>query len=219
MSTLLLGRRRAVVYFAEDDQHLFFPPPRPRFSDRRDSSMARPSLTASSTQDIAIAFSYRQKTFIHVIDQYLDNERSKVVDDLDFTGCVDHVGLIPRRWVPQDAYNSTGDRLRTDGEAAVLFLHQCAAPRIAQALRLSVPDSWSAATQHRPQHQKPAIPREHCVSGHFRRHANTPLPGHTRGTPGGRRSLANERCVRDNVSSGRGVAEAFAAPASLGCCK
>jgi hypothetical protein len=86
-------------------------------------------LTASSTQDIAIAFSYKQKTFIHVIDQYLDNERSKVVDDLDFTGCVDHVGLISRPWVPQDAYNSTGDRLRTDGAAAVLFLNDCDAPR------------------------------------------------------------------------------------------
>jgi hypothetical protein len=86
-------------------------------------------LTASSTQDIAIAFSYKQKTFIHVIDQYLDNERSKVVDDLDFTGCVDHVGLVSRPWVPQDAYNSTGDRLLTDGAAAVLFLNDCAAPR------------------------------------------------------------------------------------------
>ena len=90
-------------------------------------------LTASSTQDIAIAFSYKQKTFIHVIDQYLDNERSKVVDDLDFTGCVDHVGLISRPWVPQDAYNSTGDRLRTDGAAAVLFLNDCAAPRTTPA--------------------------------------------------------------------------------------
>ena len=48
-------------------------------------------LTASSTQDIGIAFSAKQKTFIHVIDQYLDNERSKVTNDLEFTGCVDGV--------------------------------------------------------------------------------------------------------------------------------
>jgi hypothetical protein len=85
-------------------------------------------LTASSTQDIGIAFSAKQKTFIHVIDQYLDNERSKVTNDLEFTGCVDSIDLVPRSWVPQDAYNSTGDRLRTDGRAAVLYLNDCADP-------------------------------------------------------------------------------------------
>jgi hypothetical protein len=85
-------------------------------------------LTASSTQDIGIAFSAKQKTFIHVIDQYLDNERSKVTNDLEFTGCVDSIDLAPRSWVPMDAYNSTGDRLRTDGRAAVLVINDCADP-------------------------------------------------------------------------------------------
>jgi hypothetical protein len=85
-------------------------------------------LTASSTQDIGIVFSAKQKTFIHVIDQYLDNERSKVTNDLEFTGCVDAIDLAPRPWVPQDAYNSTGDRLRTDGAAAVLYLNDCTDP-------------------------------------------------------------------------------------------
>jgi hypothetical protein len=85
-------------------------------------------MTASSTQDIGIAFSAKQKTFIHVIDQYLDNERSKVTNDLEFTGCVESIDLVPRPWVPSDAYNSTGDRLRTDGRAAVLFLNDCTDP-------------------------------------------------------------------------------------------
>ena len=85
-------------------------------------------LTASSTQDIGIAFSAKQKTFIHVIDQYLDNERSKVTNDLEFTGCVDAIDLAPRPWVPKDAYNSTGDRLRTDGAAAVLYINDCTDP-------------------------------------------------------------------------------------------
>jgi hypothetical protein len=88
----------------------------------------QPVLTASSTQDIGIAFSYRQKTFIHVIDQYLDNERSKVVNDLGLTGCVTGLAMVARRWVPQDAYNSTGDRLRTDGDAALLKLNDCSHP-------------------------------------------------------------------------------------------
>ena len=86
-------------------------------------------LTSSSTQDIGIAFSPKQKTFIHVIDQYIDNERSKVVDDLVFTGCVTAVQLVPRSWAPRDAYNSTGDRLRTDGDIAVLRINGCSHPK------------------------------------------------------------------------------------------
>jgi opacity protein-like surface antigen len=85
-------------------------------------------LTASSTQDIAIAFSGRQKTFIHVIDQDIDNERSKVTNDLVFTGCVVGVDLMQRPWVPRDAYNSTGDRLLTDGDAALLQFNNCTDP-------------------------------------------------------------------------------------------
>lgn len=87
------------------------------------------ALTSSSTQDIGIAFSAKKKTFIHVIDQYIDNERSKVINDLEFTGCVQAFELVPRPWVPQNAYNSTGDRLRTDGAIAVLRISDCQNPR------------------------------------------------------------------------------------------
>ncbi len=86
-------------------------------------------LTASSTQDIGIAFSRKQKTFIHVIDEHIDNERSKIVNDLVFTGCVESLDMVPRPWVPRDEYNSTGDRLLTDGSAAVLRINDCKDPR------------------------------------------------------------------------------------------
>ncbi len=86
-------------------------------------------LTASSTQDIGIAFSKKQKTFIHVIDEHIDNERSKIVNDLMFTNCVDNLDMVERPWVPQDSYNSTGDRLLTDGNAAVLRINDCQHPR------------------------------------------------------------------------------------------
>ncbi|HEX4170424.1 MAG TPA: LssY C-terminal domain-containing protein [Bryobacteraceae bacterium] len=86
-------------------------------------------LTASSTQDIGIGFSSKQKTFIHVIDQHIDNERSKIVNDLEFTGCVASAELVPRPWVPGDAYNSTGDKLQTDREIAVLQLTSCLMPK------------------------------------------------------------------------------------------
>jgi hypothetical protein len=64
-----------------------------------------------------------------VIDQYIDNERSKVINDLEFTGCVEACDLVPRPWVPQGAYNSSGDRLRTDGAIAVLRISECQDPR------------------------------------------------------------------------------------------
>jgi hypothetical protein len=86
-------------------------------------------MTASSTQDIGIAFSKKQKTFIHVIDEHIDNERSKVVNDLVFTGCVSSLDMVNRPWVPRDAYNSTGDRLLTDGAAAALAINDCKNPR------------------------------------------------------------------------------------------
>jgi hypothetical protein len=89
----------------------------------------RTVMTASSTQDIGIAFSKKQKTFIHVIDEHIDNERSKVVNDLVFTGCVSSLDMVNRPWVPRDAYNSTGDRLLTDGAAAVLVMNDCQNPR------------------------------------------------------------------------------------------
>jgi opacity protein-like surface antigen len=87
-------------------------------------------LTASSTQDIGIAFSRKQKTFIHVIDQHIDNERSKVVNDLMYTGCVESLDMVDRPWVPRDAYNSTGDRLLTDTDVAVLRISDCQNPQL-----------------------------------------------------------------------------------------
>jgi opacity protein-like surface antigen len=88
-----------------------------------------PTLTASSTQDIGIGFSRKQRTFIHLIDQHIDNERSKIINDLKFTGCVQSIDMIPRPWLPTDAYNSTGDRLLTDSEVAVLHISACNDPK------------------------------------------------------------------------------------------
>jgi opacity protein-like surface antigen len=128
MSTLLLDERPPLFTFSKTTNtfssrhHLRIFDPDMRYN-------GQPVLTASSTQDIGIAFSAKKKTFIHVIDQYIDNERSKVVNDLTFTGCVTAMDMATRSWVPQDAYNSTGDRLRTDGAIAVLQFNDCSNPR------------------------------------------------------------------------------------------
>jgi opacity protein-like surface antigen len=105
-------------------------------------------LTASSTQDIGIAFSRRQKTFIHVIDEHIDNERSKVVNDLKFTGCVESLDMVSRPWVPSDAYNSTGDRLLTDGQAAVLHISSCDNPRKTPEILSEPPGRFERSTRN-----------------------------------------------------------------------
>ncbi len=103
--------------------------------------------TASSTQDTGIAFSRKQKTFIHVIDQHLDNERSKIINDLKFTGCVDSIDMVPRPWLPTDAFNSTGDRLLTDRDAAVLRINACTQPRTTPGTPALPPDRFERITR------------------------------------------------------------------------
>ena len=108
----------------------------------------QPVLTSSSTQDIGIAFSKKQKTFIHVIDQHIDNERSKVVNDLIYTGCVESLDMVKRPWVPRDAYNSTGDRLLTDGEVAVVHINSCTSPRATPSTLALPPNRFERSTRN-----------------------------------------------------------------------
>lgn len=124
MSTLLLDERPPIVTLTKTTD-TFSSRHHLRVFDPLLKYDGQPVLTSSSTQDIGIAFSSKQKTFIHVID----NERSKVVNDLEFTGCVEAMDLVPRPWTPQDAYNSTGDKLRTDGAIAVMRISDCTNPK------------------------------------------------------------------------------------------
>jgi hypothetical protein len=105
------------------------------------------TLTASSTQDTGIGFSRKQKTFIHIIDQHIDNERSKVINDLNFTGCVESIDTIPRPWLPTDAYNSTGDRLLTDREVAVLHISACNDPKTSPSTATLPPKRFERITR------------------------------------------------------------------------
>ncbi len=85
--------------------------------------------TSSSTHDIGIGFSKSKKTFIHLIDSHIDNERAKVANDLIYTGCVSAVQLVTRPAIPKDAKNGTGEALITDGRVAVLELNSCHAEK------------------------------------------------------------------------------------------
>lgn len=88
-----------------------------------------PVWVGAATEDNGIALSRGNKTFIHTIDENIDDERAKIVNDLQFTGCVDAVRLVERPDVPREARNGTGDRMVTDGRMAVVFLNACLDPR------------------------------------------------------------------------------------------
>ncbi len=92
-----------------------------RIFRRPGTYLGKPVWVCSSTHDIGIDYSDRDRTFIHLIDPEIDKERAKVVSDLLFTGRVKSIALIGRPAVPADATNATGDRLETDGRMAVLL--------------------------------------------------------------------------------------------------
>jgi opacity protein-like surface antigen len=128
MSTLLLGDQAPAYAYAKTLN---------TFSKRHHLRIWASSLdwynqnvwTSSSTHDTGIGFSKKNKTFIHLIDTHIDNERAKVVNDLIFTGCVSSVQLVTRPWIPNDAKNGTGEDLITDGRVAVLQLNDCRVPQ------------------------------------------------------------------------------------------
>jgi hypothetical protein len=128
MSTLLLGGEAPAYAYAKTLN---------TFSKRHHLRIWGSSLdwsgqevwTSSSTHDTGIGFSKKNKTFIHLIDTHIDNERAKVVNDLIFTGCVSSVQLVTRPWIPKDAKNGTGEDLITDDRVAVLQLNDCRAPQ------------------------------------------------------------------------------------------
>jgi hypothetical protein len=84
---------------------------------------------AAATEDVGIRFSTHAHNFVHVIDGNVDAERTKVVDDLLYTGCVSEAGLIERNSLPPELENGTGTKLKTDGRVAVLRMSECAEPR------------------------------------------------------------------------------------------
>lgn len=85
----------------------------------------RTAWTGAATHDIDVAFS--RKKPVHKIDPLIDNERSKIVNDLLLTGCVYGLQLVDRPKAPRLSHNASGDRLVTDGQVAVLQMKDCPA--------------------------------------------------------------------------------------------
>ena len=82
----------------------------------------QPVWAASATHDIGIKFAREERTFTHRVEQAIDLERQKVVDDLRFAGSVVGYALENRPGVPTQLTNATGDVMTTDGKVAVVLL-------------------------------------------------------------------------------------------------
>ena len=80
----------------------------------------KPVYVAAGTHDIKIYFSQTSRSITHGIDPNIDNERTKVTNDMTFTGKVKAVSLVDRANIPKDISNATGDRLQTDNKIAVI---------------------------------------------------------------------------------------------------
>ena len=128
MSTLLLDGQRALMNWSKT-LNTFSRRHHLRIYETGEHLAGVPLLTAAATQDTGITMNIRQRLLTHRIDERIDNERAKVVNDLLFTGCVEGAELLRRPWVPTHEANGTGQQLETDGGVALLRLNNCSAPR------------------------------------------------------------------------------------------
>ena len=80
---------------------------------------------SSSTHDTGATLSLEHRQFMHHITPDIDEERSKVIRDLNVAGCVKAVHLVPRPKMANISQNSTGDLVSTDGALAVVELKEC----------------------------------------------------------------------------------------------
>ncbi len=124
MSVLLLDGKTPAYTYAKT-LNTFFTRHHLRIYEHAAQYRGQSVWSSTATYDSGIGFSKAGKTFIHLINENIDEERTKVVNDLLWTGCVERVGYVERPWVPRDAKNATGDTLRTDGRMAVVELNDC----------------------------------------------------------------------------------------------
>ena len=98
---------------------------------------------SSSTHDTNAVLAIKYRGFVHHIAPDIDHERSAVIRDLNFAGCVKSVNYISRPQRLISTHNATGDVMHTDGLVAVVTLQTCkpSGPLL---------DSASAASRYRP---------------------------------------------------------------------
>ena len=98
---------------------------------------------SSSTHDTSAVLAVKYKGFVHHITSDIDDERSTVIRDLNFAGCVRSVSYVLQPEMPTATHNATGDAMYTDGAVAVVALQKCqpAEPEF---------DSYSTGASYKP---------------------------------------------------------------------
>jgi hypothetical protein len=91
----------------------------------RPEGSSEPVWISSSTHDTKAVLAVKYRGFVHHIAPNIDEERSTVIRDLRFAGCVRSVSYISRPDIPAAIHNATGDVMRTDGSMAVVALQEC----------------------------------------------------------------------------------------------
>jgi hypothetical protein len=79
----------------------------------------------SSTHDTGAALAVKHLGFVHHINPNIDDERSMVIRDLNFAGCVKSISYASRPEMPRNARNAMGEAMRTDGSIAIIALQDC----------------------------------------------------------------------------------------------
>ena len=77
---------------------------------------------ATGTHDIGIGSNAAHTSWFHRIDTRVDRERTKIVNDLMFSGFASGYALVDRPGTPPKLRNATGDDMYTDGRMAVVLL-------------------------------------------------------------------------------------------------
>ncbi|MBI3667788.1 MAG: LssY C-terminal domain-containing protein [Acidobacteria bacterium] len=120
VSTLLLDGKKPDLAFQRQN-NTFAKRHHLRIWRRPGAFQGQEVWVAAATHDIGIEFSPESRTFIHKVENQIDRERAKVVNDLALTGQVKGLALVERPEAPRESQNATGDKLETDGSMAVLL--------------------------------------------------------------------------------------------------
>lgn len=95
---------------------------------------------AAGTHDTGIILNRRKMGLTHKISPHLDQERTKVINDLTFAGCVDSPGYVERESAIR--VRQKGKGVSSDGRLAVLAVKECAPPvLVAQAEPVTKPSA------------------------------------------------------------------------------
>ena len=87
-----------------------------------------PAWVGAATNDVGVTFNPFIGRFTHRIDPAIDDERDRIVQELEATGCADLINYLAVPGAVKQGRNHTGQRFVTDGRAAVIRLRPCEGP-------------------------------------------------------------------------------------------